>query len=311
MAPTSAAPESVDAPTTARVAAMSFEQSVQSVAPSAQDAKSAPVLTYTEPRAATGVATTSVGHVPSPSGGDHDAVVAVLFAGHAAPASAPFAFAPTKRAPHVPESSVPGTPASLFGSALLAPTATAGFQPTAGGHPLSALVAVFVSDGDEPGENAGLLIGNGADGGPGQDGGRGGLLMGNGGRGGDGLAGQPGGNGGDAGSSVSAAGAATAETHPVQATSPRVPVATAGTAACCPVRVAMAALAESLTQTTGLRSPSPAETAALQVFSATAAGAVRAARRPVSMALPSAAAAVTAEQPSSVTVAMVASAEPG
>ena len=39
---------------------------------------------------------------------------------------------------------------------------------------LGAAFAVFVSNGDEPGENGGLLIGNGADGGPGQDGGRGG-----------------------------------------------------------------------------------------------------------------------------------------
>ena len=47
---------------------------------------------------------------------------------------------------------------------------------------LGAAFAVFVSNGDEPGENGGLLIGNGADGGPGQDGGNGGLLFGNGGR---------------------------------------------------------------------------------------------------------------------------------
>jgi hypothetical protein len=51
--------------------------------------------------------------------------------------------------------------------------------------------------GDEPGENGGLLFGNGADGGPGQNGGRGGLLFGNGGAGGDGggVLGATGGNG--------------------------------------------------------------------------------------------------------------------
>ncbi|HKP41659.1 MAG TPA: hypothetical protein VJV41_11770, partial [Mycobacterium sp.] len=57
----------------------------------------------------------------------------------------------------------------------------------------------FVSDGAEPGENAGLLWGNGAAGAPGQAGGNGGLFFGNGGAGGDGLAGQAGGNGGNAG----------------------------------------------------------------------------------------------------------------
>ena len=42
------------------------------------------------------------------------------------------------------------------------------------------MIGVFIGNGDEPGENGGLLIGNGADGGPGQDGGRGGLLFGTG-----------------------------------------------------------------------------------------------------------------------------------
>ncbi|ORA53494.1 hypothetical protein BST22_10165, partial [Mycolicibacterium chubuense] len=51
---------------------------------------------------------------------------------------------------------------------------------------LGASIAFFISDGDEPGENGGLLIGNGAAGAPGQKGGNGGLLFGNGGRGGDG-----------------------------------------------------------------------------------------------------------------------------
>jgi len=56
------------------------------------------------------------------------------------------------------------------------------FQAGPGGDLISALVAVFISNGDEPGENGELLIGNGADGGPGQNGGRGGLLFGNGGQ---------------------------------------------------------------------------------------------------------------------------------
>ncbi|HJT95407.1 MAG TPA: PE family protein, partial [Mycobacterium sp.] len=68
------------------------------------------------------------------------------------------------------------------------------------GNLLGAVVAIFISNGDEPGENAGLLIGNGADGGFNQDGGRGGLLFGNGGRGGNGtFANEHAGNGGHAG----------------------------------------------------------------------------------------------------------------
>jgi hypothetical protein len=70
---------------------------------------------------------------------------------------------------------------------------------------LGAAVAVFVSNGDEPGENGGLLIGNGADGGPGQDGGRGGLLMGKGGEGVAGVNDGRGANGGDAGLSATVA----------------------------------------------------------------------------------------------------------
>jgi PGRS repeats len=73
------------------------------------------------------------------------------------------------------------------------------FSPTGAFLGLIGPGGLLVGDGVLPGQNGGLLIGNGADGGPGQDGGRGGLLFGNGGRGGDGLAGQAGGNGGDAG----------------------------------------------------------------------------------------------------------------
>ncbi|MCV7130816.1 hypothetical protein [Mycolicibacterium vanbaalenii] len=73
------------------------------------------------------------------------------------------------------------------------------------------LFSLLIGNGDEPGENGGWLIGNGADGGPGQDGGRGGLLFGNGGRGGDALtSGGPAGRGGDAACSAMAATAAPA-----------------------------------------------------------------------------------------------------
>jgi hypothetical protein len=73
------------------------------------------------------------------------------------------------------------------------------FQPVPGTDLITAIISIFISNGDEPGENGGLLFGNGADGGPGQAGGRGGLLFGNGGNGGAGVNGQVGGNGGAAG----------------------------------------------------------------------------------------------------------------
>ncbi|MGE4363307.1 MAG: PGRS repeat-containing protein, partial [Mycolicibacterium sp.] len=67
-------------------------------------------------------------------------------------------------------------------------------------NPIAGVIGIFIGNGDEPGENGGLLFGNGADGAPGQNGGRGGLLFGNGGRGGDAvLPGQKGGDGGNAG----------------------------------------------------------------------------------------------------------------
>lgn len=49
--------------------------------------------------------------------------------------------------------------------------AAAGLAPTPGGDLISSFIGVFIANGDEPGENGGLLIGNGADGGPGQNGG--------------------------------------------------------------------------------------------------------------------------------------------
>src|SRR4051794_24597624 len=71
--------------------------------------------------------------------------------------------------------------------------------PVAGLGSIGSLIAVFVSNGTPEHPNAGLLIGNGADGAPGQDGGNGGMLFGNGGRGGDGVNGGQGRRGGDAG----------------------------------------------------------------------------------------------------------------
>ncbi|QZT64271.1 hypothetical protein [Mycolicibacterium austroafricanum] len=57
---------------------------------------------------------------------------------------------------------------------------------------------LLIGNGVLPGQNGGWLIGNGADGAPGQNGGNAGLF-GDGGKGGDGLPGQAGGNGGNAG----------------------------------------------------------------------------------------------------------------
>jgi hypothetical protein len=102
--------------------------------------------------------------------------------------------------PAVPQSVVPKA------SALSRTPAVTGDGPAPlaavagpGGNPIGifgAVFAVFVSNGDEPGENGGLLFGNGADAGEGQNGGRGGLLMGNGGNGGLGGPGATGGEGG-------------------------------------------------------------------------------------------------------------------
>ncbi|WP_412178119.1 PGRS repeat-containing protein, partial [Mycolicibacterium elephantis] len=73
------------------------------------------------------------------------------------------------------------------------------FSPTGAFLGLIGPGGLLIGDGVLPGQNGGLLIGNGADGGPGQAGGHGGMLFGNGGNGGDGLAGQDGGDGGNAG----------------------------------------------------------------------------------------------------------------
>lgn len=109
---------------------------------------------------------------------------------------------------HEPRVRVAGDTALVFGPAPLAPKtvrtvagngAPTALQPGVGGNPLGELVGIFVSNGDAPGKNGGLLIGNGADGAAGQNGGRGGLLFGNGGKGGDATANQGPGNGGNAG----------------------------------------------------------------------------------------------------------------
>src|SRR6185312_11334651 len=89
------------------------------------------------------------------------------------------------------------TPALLTGGGGIGNSAA---LPTAAGvGSIGALVAIFISNGTPEHPDAGLLIGNGADGGPGQDGGNGGLLFGNGGRGGNGGNAGLIGNGGDGG----------------------------------------------------------------------------------------------------------------
>jgi hypothetical protein len=179
-------------------------------------------------------------------------------------------------------------------NAVLQPNA---LQPGGIGDPLTAFIRIFVSNGDEPGENGGLLIGNGADGGPGQNGGRGGLLFGNGGRGGDGLAGQRGGDGGDAGRSESEEPAVTAETSSTPEPNPLLPVpaATAGAAAWCPVRAATAAQEAPRTRCPVPWRAAQAETAGPQAFSAMPETAVKAEWRPPSWALRPAAPAEAAE----------------
>jgi hypothetical protein len=74
------------------------------------------------------------------------------------------------------------------------------FSPTGAFLGLIGPGGLLIGDGVLPGQNGGWLIGNGADGGGGQDGGRGGLLFGKGGNGGMGTRDHPtGGNGGSAG----------------------------------------------------------------------------------------------------------------
>ncbi len=78
-----------------------------------------------------------------------------------------------------------GAAAPAMSAALVVDTPVE--SPPGLGDLVGAVFGIFVSNG-APGQNAGLLIGNGGDGLPGQDGGNGGLLFGNGGRGGDGTA---------------------------------------------------------------------------------------------------------------------------
>src|ERR1700742_4488086 len=78
------------------------------------------------------------------------------------------------------------------------PTTFGLFSPTGAFLGLIGPGGLLVGDGVLPGQNGGLLIGNGADGAAGQKGGDGGLLYGNGGDGGNGAEGQAGGDGGNA-----------------------------------------------------------------------------------------------------------------
>src|SRR5581483_7678373 len=84
---------------------------------------------------------------------------------------------------------------SVFGPAFSTPTppklAAAITTPAAdpATDPLSAFIAVFISNGTADHPDAGLLIGNGYQGAPGQRGGNGGLLFGDGGAGGTGAVG--------------------------------------------------------------------------------------------------------------------------
>lgn len=207
LAPTPAAPVVPFEPATARLVATSAEPSRH------LDLPRASVTNFVAPVAdapswqASGVATSNGGPVRASSAG-HDDTAAFPFAGNAALAQRspderksstwPTSLAASLFAPRLgtrPSASNPSTSISLTSN----PLTTAGLQPNGIGDPLAAFIKIFVSNGDEPGENGGLLIGNGADGGPGQNGGRGGLLMGNGGAGGAGLAGQRGGDGGAAG----------------------------------------------------------------------------------------------------------------
>ena len=108
-------------------------------------------------------------------------------------------------------------PTRVVGSALTpdaSPATNFGlFSPTGAFLGLVGPGGLLIGDGVLPGQDGGLLFGNGADGAEDQDGGDGGLLYGNGGNGGHGgFSQKPGGNGGNSGSS--SATAATAATAP-------------------------------------------------------------------------------------------------
>jgi hypothetical protein len=133
------------------------------------------------PTATVGADATSAGHsaitatptlrtIATPGNGGDDDRTDRARSSVAAGSVAPFAVTP----------SLPGTPPPDLGTFI------------------GSMVKVFISDGG-PGQNAGLLIGNGGHGFAGQDGGNGGLLFGNGGDGGYGLRGGYGGTGGNAG----------------------------------------------------------------------------------------------------------------
>ena len=79
------------------------------------------------------------------------------------------------------------------------PTSFGLFSPTGAFLGLVGPGGLLIGDGVLPGQDGGLLIGNGADGAEGQDGGDGGVFYGNGGDGGSSGSQKPGGNGGNAG----------------------------------------------------------------------------------------------------------------
>ncbi len=81
--------------------------------------------------------------------------------GHTALDFTPLDGSPTTAAPNRRGPSLFAVLDSDHGPAV-SPSA-ANFQAGPGGDPISALIGIFISNGDEPGENGGLLIGNGAD----------------------------------------------------------------------------------------------------------------------------------------------------
>src|SRR5262249_10899386 len=93
---------------------------------------------------------------------------------------------------------LPGSDAPTAALTVNGPSNLGLFSPTGAFLGLMGPGGLLIGDGVLPGQNGGLLIGNGADGGAGQKGGNGGLLYGNGGDGGNGAEGQAGGDGGNA-----------------------------------------------------------------------------------------------------------------
>src|SRR5258705_2765807 len=114
-------------------------------------------------------------------------------------------FAPTTLSRSTPSPGRDGgatTPTSSGPTAFAAadgPMSFGLFSPTGAFLGLIGPGGLLIGDGVLPGQDGGILIGNGADGGEGQDGGDGGIFYGNGGNGGGGGSQKPGGNGGNSG----------------------------------------------------------------------------------------------------------------